>query len=316
MADPGVRFGFQAGGSARRIAELEASGIDSLWSGGHIASRNPSSDAMMGLARLAALTDRVQVGTAILLLPLYPPAIVARQVADLDRMTGGRVILGVGVGGEYPQEFRACQVPISERGRRTDEAIPLIRTLWTAAPITHAGRFYSMEDVRLHPGPVQPGGPPIIVAGRKEVAMRRAATLGNGWMPYLYSPRRYAESVATVRDLAVEAGRDLSSFQWFAHVFINVGPDSAESRRDAAEAIGGNYNQDFTAMIDRVAAAGTPEEVAAKLKEFVDAGARHFVLSPMSKAGTGDIITDRLVNEVLPDVRAYAHARVVRDGAP
>jgi alkanesulfonate monooxygenase SsuD/methylene tetrahydromethanopterin reductase-like flavin-dependent oxidoreductase (luciferase family) len=210
------------------------------------------------------------------------------------------------VGGEYPQEFRACQVPIAERGRRTDEAIPLLRTLWTAEPITHTGRFYAMEDVRMHPGPVQPGGPPIVVAGRKEVAMRRAASLGDGWMPYLYSPRRYAESVSTIRDLAAQAGRALTDFQWFAHVFINVGPDGTESRRDAAAAIGGNYNQDFTAMIDRVAVAGTSQEVAAKLREFVDAGARHFVLSPMSKAGAGDVITDRLIEEVLPEVRTYA----------
>jgi probable F420-dependent oxidoreductase len=308
MADLGVRFGFQAGGSADRIAELEAAGIDSLWTGGHIASRNPSSDAMIGLARLAALTERVQVGTAILLLPLYPPAIVARQVADLDRLTNGRVVLGVGVGGEYPQEFRACQVPVSERGRRTDEAIPLLRTLWTAEPITHSGRFYAMENVQLHPGPVQPGGPPIIVAGRQEVAMRRAAALGDGWMPYMYSPRRYAESVATVRQAAASAGRDLAGFQWFAHVFINAGPDGDDSRRDAAAAIGGNYNQDFTAMIDRVAAAGTPAQVASRLKEFVDAGARHFVLTPMSRAGYGELIISRLLKEVLPEVRTYAEA--------
>ena len=111
----------------------------------------------MGLARLAALTERVKIGTSILLLPLYPPALVAKQIADLDRATNGRVILGVGVGGEYPQEFRACQIPIKERGRRTDEMIPLVRRLWTAEEITHEGRYYSMEDVRIHPAPVQAG---------------------------------------------------------------------------------------------------------------------------------------------------------------
>ena len=101
--------------------------IDSLWVGGHIASRNPSPEAMIGLARLATLTERVTVGTSILLLPLYPPALVAKQIADLDRATNGRVMLGVGIGGEYPQEFRALQVPIEERGRRTNEMIPLLR---------------------------------------------------------------------------------------------------------------------------------------------------------------------------------------------
>src|SRR5690606_170936 len=111
------------------------------------------------------------------------PAIVAKQVADLDRATGGRVVLGVGVGGEYPAEFRACQVPVSERGRRADEAIRVIRRLWTAETITHGGPFYPMEEVRVHPAPLQPGGPPIVVAGRKEPAMVRAARLGDGWMP-------------------------------------------------------------------------------------------------------------------------------------
>ena len=192
-----IQVGFVAGGDPKQASAMEQLPIDSLWTGGHIASNNPSPEAMMNLARLSAVTERVKVGTSILLLPLYEPAIVAKQVADLDRATGGRLILGVGIGGEYPAEFRACHVPITERGRRTDEAIGLLRTLWTAQPITHDGRFYAMEDVRVHPAPAQPGGPPIVVAGRKEPAMRRAALLGDGWMPYLYSPRRYAANEVT-----------------------------------------------------------------------------------------------------------------------
>ena len=170
-----VRIGLVPIGDARELRALESRPIDSLWAGGHVASRNPSPEAMMGLARLAAVTERVTVGTAILLLPLYPPALVAKQVADLDRATDGRVMLGVGVGGEYPQEFRALQVPLGERGRRTNEMIPLIRRLWTAEEITHHGRYYSIDEVKIHPAPRQPGGPPILVAGRKEPAMRRAA---------------------------------------------------------------------------------------------------------------------------------------------
>ena len=90
-----VRIGLVGGGDARRTAALEEA-VDSLWVGGHVASRNPSPEAMMGLARLAALTERAKIGTSILLLPLYPPALVAKQIADLDRATNGRVILGVG----------------------------------------------------------------------------------------------------------------------------------------------------------------------------------------------------------------------------
>ena len=197
----GLSIGLMAGSDVHRIAELEQLPIDSLWTGGHIASRNPSTEAMMSLARLSAVTQRVKIGTAILLLPLYQPAIVAKQVADLDRATGGRLILGVGVGGEYAQEFRACGVPVEERGQRVDEAIPLLRRLWTAQEITHVGRHYSMTEVKIHPPPAQPGGPPIVVAGRKEAAMRRAALIGDGWMPYLYSPRRYAASVTRILEI-------------------------------------------------------------------------------------------------------------------
>ena len=303
-----IRIGLVAGGDPRRITALEDLPIDSLWVGGHVASRNPSPEAMMGLARLAALTERVKVGTSILLLPLYPPALVAKQIADLDHVADGRVILGIGVGGEYPQEFRACGVPIKERGRRTDEMIPLIRRLWTAEEITHEGRYYAMEDVRIHPAPLQAGGPPIVVAGRKEPAMRRAATLGDGWFPYLYSPRRYAASVETVEQTAAEAGRDLTEFEWYVWVFLNVNPDGDVAREEAARSMGGTYNQDFAPMVDSVAAAGTTEEVTAKVQAFHDAGARHFVFSPATAGADPQPVVDRLLGDIVPALREHAAA--------
>lgn len=303
-----VQVGVVGGGDARTVAALEARPLDSLWTGGHIASRNPSSEAIVGLARLAALTERVTVGTSVLLLPLYPPALVARQIADLDRVTGGRVVLGVGVGGEYPQEFRAMQVPLEERGRRADEAIPLIRRLWTAEEVTHEGRYYAMEKVRLHPPPVQPGGPPIVVAGRKERAMRRAAAVGDGWFPYLYSPRRYAASVDTVKLAAAETGRDLSGFGWYVWLFVNVRTDGAAAREEVARSMGATYNQDFESMVDSVAAAGTSEEVTTKVKAFYDAGARHFVFSPATAGADQRPVLDALFGDVVPALREHAAA--------
>jgi probable F420-dependent oxidoreductase len=290
------------------LSSLEERGVDSLWVGGHVASPNASPEAMMGLARLAALTERVTIGTAILLLPLYPPAIVAKQIADLDRGTGGRVVLGIGVGGEYPPEFRACGVPVRERGPRTDEMIPLIRRLWTADEISHEGRFYSMQDVRIMPSPVQPGGPPIVVAGRQEAAMRRAAILGDGWFPYLYSPRRYAASVATVQQAAAEARRDLSAFDWYLFLFVNVGADGTAAREQAARSMGATYDQDFRAMVDRVAAAGTVDDVTRKVIEFHDAGARHFVFCPATAGADPRPVEDRLLDDVVPALRAHAAA--------
>jgi probable F420-dependent oxidoreductase len=303
-----IAVGFVGGGGRKECETLEALPIDSLWTGGHIASRNPSSDAMIGLARLAAQTERVRIGTAVLLLPLYPPAVVARQVADLDRMTDGRVILGVGVGGEYPQEFRACQIPLGERGARVNEAIPLIRDLWKAQPVTASGAFYPMEDVQMHPGPVQEGGVPIVVAGRQEAAMRRAARIGDGWLPYLYSARRYAASVHTIRAAAAESGRGLDDFGWFVWLFTNVQADGQAAREECAAFMGGNYRQDFREMVDNVAAGGTPEEVTEKLKAFFDAGARHFVFMTATRQDNAEIIRRNLLEDCVPALREHAAA--------
>ncbi len=301
-----LSIGIVSTGGAKAAQRLEERPIDSLWVGGHIASRNPSPEALVGLTRLATVTERVKVGSSILLLPLYPPALVAKQVADLDRVTGGRVMLGVGIGGEYPAEFRAVGVPIEERGRRTNEIIPLLRRLWSATEITHDGRYYPMTDVRIHPAPVQPGGPPIIVAGRAEAAMTRAATLGDGWFPYLYSPRRYTASVAAIRSAADEAGRSLEGFHWCVWVFLNINPDGDVAREEAARSMGGTYDQDFRAMVDRVAAAGTPTEVATRLTEFYDAGARHFIFMPATAGADPGPVLDRLFGDVLPVLRQHA----------
>jgi probable F420-dependent oxidoreductase len=295
---PGARV------DTEHLARLEELPIDAIWMGGHVASPNPSPEVMMALATLAARTERVRVGTAILLLPLYAPAIVAKQIADLDNLTGGRVTLGIGIGGEYPGEFRACQVPLEQRGPRTDEAIPLLRRLWTGEAVTHDGRFYAMDDVRIHPAPAQPGGPPIVVAGRQPPAMRRAAQLGDGWMPYLYSPRRYAESVALIREHAERVGRTLERFEWCAFVFVGLDADGDRARDDAARFLGGTYRQDFRAMVDHVAAVGDVDDVTTSLQRFVDAGARHLILAPASPGPAATI--ERLFDDVVPRLRDAA----------
>jgi probable F420-dependent oxidoreductase len=296
-----LKIGFATGATRREVEALERLGADSLWVGGHVASRNPTPEAIVKLARLSALAERAEIGTSILLLPLYPPAIVAKQIADLDRDSGGRIRLGIGVGGEYPAEFRACGVPLAERGKRTDEAIQLLRRLWTAEEITHPGPFYPMEKVRIHPTPLQPGGPPIIVAGRQDVAMRRAAQLGDGWMPYLFSPRRYSDSAQRIRDLAREAGRDLGRFRWTQFLFTCIRDDADDARQQAASFLGGTYNQDFRPLVDRVAAAGTAADVARRVQEFVDAGAREIIFA---LATDHDRIAqaEQIVGEIAPRI--------------
>lgn len=298
MSPPPLRIGVVAPDDADEVRRLEAAGVDSLWVGGHVASRNPSPEPVVWLARLVEQTQRVTIGTATLLLPLFQPPVIAKQLADLDRVSGGRLAIGVGVGGEYPDDFQAAGVPIDERGGRTTESIDLLRRFWTAEPVDHQGNYFNYSGLRIHPAPTQPGGPPIIVTGRKTAAMRRAAQLGDGWMPYLYSPEAYARSVSTITELAADTGRDLSGFAWMAYVMCAVDDDPTAARAAAATFLGTIYRQDFDPLVDRVATTGTVEMVAARLQAFVDAGARHLVIAIAQADRTS--ATERLLDDVVP----------------
>ena len=138
--------------------------------------------------------------------------------------------------------------------------------------------------------------------------MRRAALLGDGWMPYLYSPRRYASSVATITGLAADAGRDLSGFRWCAFVFTNVHANGDQARDEAAGFLGGNYQQDFRATLDSVAAVGTVPEVRAKIQAFADAGARNIIITPASRTRALEI-AEAIAREIAPSITALPPVR-------
>lgn len=291
----------------RWLAAVERLPVDAVWQGGHVLPPSASGEAITRLALMSAWTERVRVGTAVLVLPLYHPVVVAKQLADLDARTGGRVSVGVGVGGEFGAEFDAVGVPRAGRGARTDEAIEVLRALWRGGPASFHGAHFSFDDVELRPvalpGPDaprgRPGGPPVLVSGRKPPAMRRAARLGDGWMPYLVSPAAYARSVATIRAEAAAAGRDLSGFEWALYLYTSIRADGDRARDEVATFLGRAYGAQPPAMLERVVPAGTPDEVAARVQEYVDAGARHVIVSPATPADTLEVV-DLAAREVLP----------------
>jgi alkanesulfonate monooxygenase SsuD/methylene tetrahydromethanopterin reductase-like flavin-dependent oxidoreductase (luciferase family) len=291
------------------LAAVEELPVDAVWQGGHVLPPTASGEAITRLSLMTAWTERVRVGAAVLLLPLYQPVLVAKQLADLDSRSGGRLTVGVGVGGEFPKEFEALGVPRNERGARTDEAIGVLRSLWAGGPVSHHGRFSSFDDVELRPVlppgadevAMQPGGPPIVVSGRKEAAMRRAARLGDGWMPYLFSPDAYRRSVDTIRTEAMAVERDLTGFEWMAYVYCSVRADGDRARDDVRSFLGAAYGDKDPSLLDRIAPAGTPDEVAARLQAYVDAGARHLVISPAAATDTLEVIT-LAAQEVLPQL--------------
>ncbi len=287
------------------LAAAEELPLESVWQGGHVLPPSPTGEAVTRLALMTAWTERLRVGSAVLVLPLYQPVVLAKQLVDLDVRSGGRLTVGVGVGGDFADEFAAVGVPVRERGPRTDEAIDVMRALWSGKPVTHHGRFTDLNDVELRPvedpsgRAGQPGGPPLVVSGRRPPAMRRAARRGDGWMPYLFSPDAYARSVATIRAEADAAGRDLDGFEWMLYLYCSIRADGDRARDDVASFLGRAYGDKPGAMLDRIAPSGTPDEVAAKVQAYVDAGARHIVISPAAHHDTLEVV--RLAaTEVLP----------------
>jgi len=301
--DDRVRIGmmFPAGGrveSLRFAARAEAAGLDSLWVGDHVAFHVPIPDAFTALAFLAAATERVMLGTAVYLLPLRPPVQVAKAAASVDRLSGGRLVFGVGVGGEYPPEFEASGVPVGERGARTDEAIPLLRRLWREERVRYDGRFFRFGPLVLTPRPVQVGGPPILIGGRAPVAMRRAGRLGDGYVSTMTSPERYRSNLEGIEREARAAGRDVEVFATAALLFTAVDRSYDAALERAATLLGRLYARPFRDAAAKYCLLGRPEDCLAGIRRFVDAGVRHLILAPLGDPNELLDVVARLVEPV------------------
>jgi probable F420-dependent oxidoreductase len=179
---------------------------DGKMAGGH--DDVPLPDPLIWMAYVAAATNRINLATGILILPQHNPVITAKQIATLDFMSGGRVLLGIGVGW-MREEFEALGAPFDDRGARTDDYVAAMRALWSQEKATHKGEFASFENVYCRPQPIN-GSVPIIVGGHSRPAARRAGRLGNGYFPARGAP---ADLIDLARKTAEEHGRDPAAIE-------------------------------------------------------------------------------------------------------
>ena len=287
-----------------QLAELaEALGFDSLWAGEHVLFHTETVSATVLLAGFAARTQRIRLGTAIYLLPLRHPVIAAKDLVTLDHVTNGRLIVGIGVGGEYPAEFAACGVPVGERGSRADEALDLVRRLWREDRVSAAGKHFRVDDVTLMPRPRQRGGPPIWIGGRSDAALRRAARAGDGYLPYLMTPSRYRVSSERLDALCAETGRDPATIDRALLTYVSIADDRGTAIRRAGAELTRIYGQPFDHLVERYAVVGTPDDCAARLEEFRAAGVRHFAFNWACPREHVLAQMERLAEDVLPRAR-------------
>jgi alkanesulfonate monooxygenase SsuD/methylene tetrahydromethanopterin reductase-like flavin-dependent oxidoreductase (luciferase family) len=263
-----------------RLARLvEDAGFDSLFVGDHLFAAGPSVDALALLADISARTSRIDVGTAVLQLALREPVATAKQIATIDMLSRGRVVLGVGVGGEFADEWAAAGVPTAGRGARLDEWLDLAHRLWSGEPVEHRGTLRTVDAVRGSPLPHSAGGPRVWVGGRSDAALCRAARY-DGWVAYAVSLRRLRESLSRLRELR-GAGTEL---RIALVLWTNVARSEDAARESIATVLGTRYRQDFDGFVDAFCAIGEPRAVAERIQAFREAGVTDVLLCPQCPA--------------------------------
>ena len=269
---------------ARRAEEM---GFRRVTMGEHVMDGNPPRPTALNLPAMAAAagaTRGVRVMTGIVIAPLYHPVMLAKLVATVDQVSGGRLDFGIGISGQRGTrvEFDALGISPRTRGRRTDEMLAVLKRLWQEDGVSHHGDFFDFNDVTLLPRPAQQPYPPIWVSGRSEAAMRRAAQHGDGWYPYLFTNRRIRHSNDLVRQFAAEAGRELPpNFHWGLNQPTAISNDPDEAITLAVRNVGERYVTPQHSAQDIARAlcvAGAPDDCARNMEAKIEAGVEHINL--------------------------------------
>ena len=276
-----VMQGRPAAGPLLKLAEqAEELGYDSIWIGDSLLDR-PRHEPLVMLAGVAARTKRVLLGTGVLLPALRNPVQLAHQVATLDQISEGRIILGIGISPDHPgsqAEFAAVGAPFEKRVGRVLESMRLCRALWTGEPVTWDGRW-RLENAVIGPVPHRKGGPPIWMGGDSPGAMQRAARYFDGWFPISASPELFGRQWREVLAMRREAGRASAAFDGTMYVTVCIDDDVAR-----AEACIGQFLESYYPgrgeMMKKYQRwfAGPGAAVADGLVGYADAGLTHFVI--------------------------------------
>jgi probable F420-dependent oxidoreductase len=268
-------------GAVRQVAQrAEALGFRDLWVTENTVDHVFCFDPVVVLTYAAAVTSRIRLGCSVVVLPVHNPIHVAHQWASLDYVSNGRAILGVGLGRDH--HYEQFQVPLEGRVRRFREEVELIKALWTEGKVSFRGRIYELADGTLAPKPVQKPRPPIWMGVGHPDALRRTASIADGWMGSGGSSNAaFMRSVPLLREALEKKGRDPTTFPISKRVFLSV-----HERPDAARA---ELHRWFTEVYrnpegtDASGIHGTPEHVRERLQELMAAGANHLLLNPTAR---------------------------------
>lgn len=238
-------------------------------------------DGLIQAATIMGAVPDLRVVIGIYLLALRHPVPVARQIATLSEAAPGRLLLGVGVGGEDRHEIEVCGVDPSTRGRRTDESLAALEGLLSGSPTTVDNEFFSFDEALIKPPPSPQV--PILIGGRSDAAVKRTARFGEGWLGTWCSPRRFADVGDEVAGLANDAGRTIDQWTHGLQVWVGVDKDRDHARARLAKGMEKFYRIPFE-RFEKYSPYGTAEEVANFLAPYVESGCRLFNIMPVAES--------------------------------
>jgi probable F420-dependent oxidoreductase len=261
------------------LARAEALGFDSAWVVEQILGSVQSLEPVALLTYAAALTERLRLGSAVLLTALRNPVQLAKSLATLDHLSGGRLTVGVGLGGN-PRVYPAFGITAEGRAARFAEGLHLMKHLWTEERVTFAGRFFQLQNASMQPKPLQKPHPPLWFGGHHPNALRRTVELGDGFIGAgSISTKGFLEEVTILRGILREAGRDPAAFPIGKRVYIAVDRDRARAGRRLGEWFGAFYGRPELAA--EVSIWGEPAECVDRLSEITAAGVGFLMLNPV-----------------------------------
>jgi len=280
---------------ARFLERAEALGFESAWVVEQVLGSCPSLEPVELLAWAAALTRRMRLGTAVLLTPLRSPVHLAKSLATVDQLSGGRLDVGIGLGGN-PKIYPAFGASAPRRVARFNEGLRLMRALWTESRVTFAGEFWQLENATMEPKPLQRPHPPLWVGAHHPEAFRRSTEWATGFMGAgSATTATFAQEVLLLRRLLAEAGRDPASIAVGKRVYIAVDRDRERAGRRLAEYFGGFYGRPPLAA--EVSVWGSADQCVAGLREVIAAGAQIVMLNTVFDEVEH---LDVLASEVIP----------------
>ena len=281
----------------RWVALCEDEGIDSIWQTDRITSGHPNLEAMTAMAALAGATKRLLFGMNVIALALRDPVLVAKQCATVDVLSGGRILPAFGIGTPHSPDWAAIGISPAGRGKRTDEALDIIKRLFAGERFDFDGEYYQLKDVRISPAPVQ-AKIPMWIGGSSKAAIRRTARIGTGWLGGRETPAEAAVVVEEVKAAAVKYGRKVPDDHYgaaFSYRFGEPGEPLVTRRIEVLKKRFPDRNPADSVVV------GDADTISERVKAFVDVGVTKFVLRPIAN-GIDDYCaqTGRLAKEVIP----------------